>query len=64
MKQNNIILSFQCSGIKDCVYLSKKDKSCKYLSKIEGFNFCNSAVARVNRMILEIKRYGVSIDNP
>ncbi len=55
MKDNNCKIEFICTEKeKDCVYYrkSKTEEYCKYQSGI----YCNSALAQVNRMTLEIDK--------
>ncbi len=53
LKENNCVIISHCRDYADCVYRTGEQYSCKYQTNT---NKCNSAVARVNAMTLEIKR--------
>ena len=57
-KDNNCMVSFYCPNREDdmCVYYSAGENyTCKYSRQ----NECMSVVAIVNRMTLEMKRFGI-----
>lgn len=55
LKENKCSIVFFCdhSEQEPCVYFSGSNKDCKFFDE---FCNCNSSIANVNRMTLEIKR--------
>jgi len=52
LKENNCKLVFVCRYEKTCVYKSEETGRCKFNKK----GLCCSAVANVNRMVLELNK--------
>lgn len=63
MKENKAMISFPCGDVDgDCVYGRFTDDKFPKICELLGKNMqCQSAVARVNRMVVECKNLGFEI---
>ncbi len=61
MKENNLVLMYHCTGDKElCVYCTP---AANVLCVYYDFGECMSAVARVNRLVIEKRKY-LDVEQP
>lgn len=61
MKDNQCEIEFLCNHcVGPCVYFIQGKDGCKYKFTF-GQDYCESKVAQVNRMVLELKKHGIEI---